>query len=246
MFKSNKTGNLAFSICMKLLRILLLALVAFASAAPLCAQKRQKVQNLPYVDQRRLHYGFLVGVNFSNVNFVHKGNDWFASVPSLSPCFEVGLLGDMALSQHVTLRSTPTLYFMQRDITFRNALSGKETVQDLKSTYMELPVTMKVATRRLVNYRPYIAFGVSAWYDWTHEEETPVVFGRFDASFHVAMGCDFYLPFFKFCPELRFNFGLLDMIDHDRKGLKDPAMMQYTDAIRSARNNSVSLVFYFE
>jgi len=105
---------------------------------------------------------------------------------------------------------------------------------------------MKVATRRLVNYRPYIAFGVSAWYDWTHEEETPVVFGRFDASFHVAMGCDFYLPFFKFCPELRFNFGLLDMIDHDRKGLKDPAMMQYTDAIRSARNNSVSLVFYFE
>lgn len=231
---------------MNSLRVFLLAVVALASAVPLSAQKRPRVQNLPYVDQRRLHYGFLFGINFSDITFVHSGDTWFASVPGVSPCFEVGLIGDMALSPHVSLRSTPSLYFMQRDITFRHALTGQETVQGLKSTYMEIPVTVKVATRRLVNYRPYIAAGLSAWYDWTHEEETPIVFRRFDASFHVALGCDFYLPFFKLCPELRFNFGLLDMIDHDRNGLRDPAMMQYTDALRAARNRSVSLVLYFE
>jgi hypothetical protein len=62
----------------------------------------------------------------------------------------------------------------------------------------------------------------------------------------VALGCDSYLPFFKFCPELRFNLGLVDMLDHKRSGLKDETLMTYTNALSSARNKSISLIFFFE
>ena len=60
------------------------------------------------------------------------------------------------------------------------------------------------------------------------------------------MGCDFYLPFFKLAPELRFNLGLLDMIDHKRKDLKDLTLMPYTEAIMSARNTGLSFILWFE
>lgn len=211
----------------------------------LFAQK-QRLKNIPYIDHRRLHYGFSLGINMTDVNFAHNGTDWYAESPSANPAFCVGLMGDLALTEHLSLRCAPTLYFQSREITFRNVTDQQTVKQTLKTSYIELPFSLKIATRRLNNYRPYILGGVSAYYDMTHENEEPIVFNRFDIGLHIAIGCDTYLPFFKFCPELRFNIGLLDMLDHNRKDLKDPTLMQYTDAIKSARNKGVSLVFYFE
>lgn len=88
--------------------------------------------------------------------------------------------------------------------------------------------------------------GAQIDYDLAHEKEQPILFKHIDLRLHVALGCDGYLPFFKFCPELRFNMGLPDMLDHKRKGLKDATLMPYTDAIGEARNKSISLLFFFE
>ena len=250
------------------LRILMLSVAFLTGAAPLCAQK-QRLQNIPYIDQRRVHYGFMLGLTAVDANFEHApGAEWFAEAPNVDASFCVGLLGDLALTEHLSLRCTPSLYFQTREVTLRHLLAvrpdlavpvpdpetgealppsvPRDVRQSVRSTYMELPITLKVSTRRLNNYRPYMALGVGLWYDWGHEKETPLVFNRWDVGLHVAMGCDGYLPFFKFCPELRFNWGLLDMLDHKRAGLKDPTLMQYTDAITRARNKSVSLIFYFE
>ena len=60
------------------------------------------------------------------------------------------------------------------------------------------------------------------------------------------MGCDIYLPFFKLIPELRFSFGLRDIIVHDRKDLIDASLLKFTKGIDRGRANMVSLAFYFE
>lgn len=124
------------------------------------------------------------------------------------------------MTENLSLRCTPTLHFISRGITFRNQLTAETTKQTLKSCVIKLPISIKVATKRLNNYRPYLLAGFSANYDLAHESETPVVFNRLDFSLHIALGTDTYLPFFKFCPELRFNLGLADMLDHVRNDIK--------------------------
>lgn len=227
-------------------RIFLTFFLAFWACLLLYSQ-RQGVKNIPYIDQRRLHYGFLLGMDCSDVIFEFSGaNDWTAECPSVNPAFCVGLIGDLALTEHINLRCTPSLFFMSREVKFVRAASHENRSQTLKTNYLSLPVSLKVATHRINNYRPYMLLGVQMQYDLAHEKEQPIVFNRIDFGIHAALGCDSYLPFFKFCPELRFNLGVLDMIDHKRRGMKDASLMPFTEAISSGRNKSISLIFHFE
>lgn len=62
-----------------------------------------------------------------------------------------------------------------------------------------------------------------------------------------GLGCDFYLPYFKLIPELKFCFGLTDVIDHERKDLTDdPSKLKITQSIKKATSAMVVLTFYFE
>ena len=214
--------------------------------SPILAQ-RQALKNIPYIDQRRVHYGFLLGLDVADVTFQHSGaNDWVAECTSMNPAFCVGLMGDVALTENLNVRCTPTLHFLSRDVKFRNTTSAEKRTQTLKSNYLSVPFSLKVATHRLNNYRPYMLLGAQMDFDLSQEKEQPIVFQRMDLGLHVALGCDNYLPYFKFCPEVRFNIGLLDMIDHKRKGLKDETLRPYTEAISHAHNKSISLLFFFE
>ena len=232
-------------------RLLLLALIMMPA---LCAMaQKQKVRNLPYYDQRLLHWGFCLGVNTPDITFTHNGSQagegWYAACPNVNPAFFVGLMGDIAITEHLNFRVSPMLYFQERKIAFERSIGdGVREInsQQLKTTYLEIPVSLKVSTRRINNYRPYIVGGLQASWDMTHENETPIVFEHLDFGLHIGLGCDIYLPFFKLSPELRFNLGLKDMIDHERKGLQDQTMRPYTDAILSARNTGMSLILWFE
>lgn len=233
------------------LRLLLLALLSLCSVV--CMAQKQKIKNLPYYDQRLLHWGFCLGIDMPDVTFTHTGSEagegWWAACPQVNPSFIVGLMGDAAITEHLNLRVSPMLYFQERQVTFARTteLMGREEVtQALKTTYLEVPVSLKISTRRINNYRPYLVAGAQLDMDMAHEKETPIVFEHMDFGLHIGLGCDFYLPFFKFAPEVRFRLGLLDMIDHKREGLKDMTMMPFTEAIRSAKNTGLSFILWFE
>lgn len=227
-------------------RSILFIILTLLVCLPLSAQ-RQALKNIPYIDQRRMHYGFILGIDVSDISFEHNGkHNLWAECPSINPAFCVGLMGDLAFTENLNLRCTPMLRFLSRDVKFYEPDNTEMTVQTLKSNYISLPISLKIATHRLNNYRPYLLMGGQIDFDLAHEQEQPIVFKRIDMGLHIAIGCDTYLPFFKFCPELRFNLGMLDMIDHERKGLKNHNMMPYTESISSARNKSISLLFYFE
>ena len=68
-----------------------------------------------------------------------------------------------------------------------------------------------------------------------------------DFMLSVGFGCDLYLPFFKLCPELKFCFGLTDVIKHKRPDLEDdPDRFKYTQSLTKATQQMVVLTFYFE
>ncbi|MDO5570929.1 MAG: porin family protein [Bacteroidales bacterium] len=212
----------------------------------------QRVKNNPYIDQRRIHYGFMIGVQSQDLNISHSGKvqengeKWFAEIPSFSPGFSVGLVGDYAFTESLNLRFTPTLHFGNKTITFIEETSKETVTQDLKSNYIAAPVSIRYSALRLNNYRPYIMTGIAPMFDLSKRKETPITLKKYDLCFEIGIGCDLYLPYFKLIPELKFSLGLLNVIQKDRKDFRDESMIKYTDAIESAKSNMVTLSFYFE
>ncbi|MDE6491108.1 MAG: hypothetical protein K2L49_08135 [Muribaculaceae bacterium] len=63
----------------------------------------------------------------------------------------------------------------------------------------------------------------------------------------MGFGCDCYLRYVKFIPEVKFCFGLSDVINHDRPDLvDDPEKLKFTSSLRRATSKMVVFTFYFE
>ena len=67
-----------------------------------------------------------------------------------------------------------------------------------------------------------------------------------DCYLEVGMGCDVYLPFFKLIPELKFCFGLADILQKDRSDLIDASLHKFTKSVDEARSRMIVLTLYFE
>lgn len=220
-------------------------------AATLTAQTR-KVQNRPYIDQRIWHYGFLVAIHTQDYKMVNSGKVtddgevWFADVPEYSPGFSVGVLGELYLHKYASLRFIPTLAFGDKSVVFREQESGERTTQNIKSTYLSIPVDLKLSAERFNNYRPYVVMGVSPTVDLTVKKARQLLVKPLDCMIELGFGCDIYLPFFKLIPELKFGFGLFDMLKKNRDHLNDLSLMKYTEAVNQIKSRSISLTFYFE
>ena len=230
-----------------LLYILLLLLLPQGTMA-----QERKVQNKPYIDYRRLHYGFFVGVHMQDKEFVNngfvtpEGESWFADVTQYNPGFSVGVLADLRLGEYFSLRTLPTMHFGQNSIVFREQGSGEISRQLVKTTYVALPFHLKYAAERFNNYRPYVMAGVSPMMNLTVKKQKQLLLKKFDFMVEVGFGCDYYLPFFKLIPELRFAFSLLDVLEKERKDLLDANYIKFTQSVDKVASKMVILSFYFE
>lgn len=238
-----------------MLRVASLLLAAVIASPQLCAQVR-KVQNRPYIDMRAWHYGFLFGIHTQDMEFVNNGaitplddgtpESWFADVPAYSPGFNVGVLGEARLTDDIAFRIIPTMYFGDKTVVFMEQNTLTSTRQTVKSTYFSVPLDVKYAAPRFNNYRPYLVAGVSPMLDLTVKKQKELLVSRFDACFEVGVGCDFYLPFFKLIPEVKFCFGLPDILIHDRSDLMDKNLLKYTTSLTSAHSRMIVFTLYFE
>lgn len=219
------------------------------------AQER-KVQNRPYIDMRRWHYGFLFGLHMQDLEFTNNGyihaledgteESWFTDVAAYNPGFSVGVLGELYLTEHLALRFIPTMHFGDKMVYFREQFSGIVEKQNIKSTYLTVPVNVKYAAQRFNNYRPYVVAGVAPMLDLTVKKQKALLTKRFDLALEMGFGCDFYLPFFKLIPELKFCFGLTDLLVKDRSDLIDKNLLKYTQSLDGASSRMVVLTLYFE
>ena len=234
----------------------LLAMVALCGAPQQLAAQTRKVQNRPYIDMRRWHYGFLFGTHMQDLEFVHNGyihtledgtqESWFADVPSYTPGFSVGVLGELRMTEYLSLRIIPTMYFGDKAVTFREQNSGVMEYQAIKSTYLSVPVDVKWSSQRFNNYRPYLVAGVAPMLDLTVKRQRELLVQRADVAVEVGFGCDFYLPFFKLIPELKFCFGLADVLVKNRNDLTDVNQLKYTHSLDRASSRMLVLTLYFE
>ncbi|RRD79781.1 PorT family protein [Alloprevotella sp. OH1205_COT-284] len=231
---------------------LLLSLLLLLIAASLGAQQR-KIQHKPYIDERRWHYGFHIGLHDQSLHLRPNGfivpdgsAQWMSENDRQNFGFSAGILGEWRLHRNFALRLTPGLHFGSKHITFRNQADGRETTQDMKSAYIAVPLELKIAAPRFNNFRPYVVTGLTGMYDLTASKGTLVRTRPFQTYAQIGLGCDFYMPFFKLIPELKFCFGLADVLQRHRPDLTDPSQLVYTRSIDRATPGMVILNLYFE
>ncbi len=230
--------------------ILLMAIFALTLAT--MAQERV-VQNKPFIDERPWHYGFHIGLHDQSLKLINNGfvdpatgAQWMAENDRQNFGFSVGILGDWRITRQLALRVSPGLHFGSKHLGFRNQADGTRRSQDLKTTYVAVPVDLKIAAPRFNNYRPYLVGGFSAMYDMTNAKGEMLRTKALQTFVQIGMGCDFYLPFFKLNPELKFYFGLGDVLLHQRAELTNPEQQIFTQSLSNANSGMVVLTFYFE
>ena len=212
-----------------------------------------KVLNRPYSDMRRWHLGFSVGLNSFDYSFHHngfvteEGQTWFMEQPDISPGFCVTGLFNLRLNDYFSVRVTPGMYFGNRIVRFKDTTNGDEAKQDIKSAYLVLPVDLKFSSQRMRNIRPYMVGGIMPAFDVLKKRSDYLRMKSSDFMVSVGFGCDIYLPYFKLIPELKFCFGLTDVLKHDRPDLvDDPLRLGVSNSVKKATTQMVVLSFYFE
>lgn len=242
--------NIFRNIPIRIISLLLLTTIMLPSAY---AKLNDKIENRPYADQKRWHLGFSIGMSMQDLMFTHNGlatsdgNEWYASVPSWSPGIDVSVLADLRLGQHFNLRFWPGMSFGSKTVEFRSPNVEETLRQDIKSVYVLLPIDLKISGNRYRNSRPYVTVGAMGAFDVGKKRSDYLKFTNSDAYLTVGIGCDFYLPFFKLNPEVKFCFGLTDILQHDRPDLEDdPSTLRITQALTKVKSRMVMITFFFE
>ena len=236
---------------MRMNKRIYLSFLACLLVLPALAQK-EKVKNQPYGDQRLYHFGITVGLNVQDMILTHsgritsEGETWFSEIPDYSLGFNAGLLADLYLNPFMNLRFVPTIHFGDKQFTFKEENTGKMFKTVARSNYLTFPVDVKFSSMRINNYRPYILTGIYAALDLGIQKNEPVLLKLIDYGVQFGVGCDFYLPIVKICPEIRFYFGLTDLMEKDRSDLQDKDLWKYPGAISKGISRMVVLTFNFE
>lgn len=245
----------------------LLSLLAIVLVGVLSAQAQQRrVQYKPYIDLRPLHFGIVVGTHLQDIEFENVGPQVLvdeegnvsehlimADADKWNPGFSVGVLAELRLHENITLRFSPSMHFGAKHLTFINMLdldeegNARKVTQDLKNTYVAFPLNIKFSAPRFNNYRPFISAGISGMINLTGGGEDYVALKRFSSMVEVGLGCDFYLPFFKLIPELKFCYGLGNSLDTNHiNELRDTNKRAYAGSVSSSQSKMIMLSFYFE
>ncbi|MCR4583260.1 MAG: PorT family protein [Prevotella sp.] len=247
-------------------KVILLLLLAISGLLSPAFPQERKAQYKPYIDLRPLHLGILVGMNLQDIELENVGpqtvtlEDGTTAVQTIS-CdadrwnmgFSVGVLADLRLSKHLNLRFSPTMHFGAKHLTFQNLTNldseGRPELvtQQMKNTYISFPIDLKFSAERWNNHRPYLMAGVNPMLNLTGKDQDYIQLKRSDLYLEIGMGCDFYLPFFKLIPELKFCYSLSNALDKGHAAeLQDVNKRMYTNSVSAGHTKMIVLTLYFE
>jgi hypothetical protein len=209
--------------------------------------KEDPILNLENEDKALLNWGYFLGFNQYDFKFEYKNNQDDVLVDK-SLGFNVGLIGEMRLHEFLDLRFEPGLFYSQRTLGFPGFPTQNDAIRVLKSTYINFPLLLKVSTKRLGNWKPFIIGGPYASINLGSNEKSldDNSSGTFRMKqkvygYELGFGIDFYTEYFKFAPSIRGVFALSDEIVPDNS-----PNSPWTGNIEALRTRGIFVNFTFE
>ena len=204
-------------------------------------------------DNKLLRWGYFLGFNSYDYNFDYKEDLRDVYVKKI-PGFSVGLIGNLRINSFIDLRIEPGLLITTRELYYSQtyftgtSFKSSDLIREVKSTYVHLPLLIKISTKRVNNFRPFIVGGFSTALNLSSNQDNPEdnSNGQFRTKknslfYELGFGVDLYLYNFKFTPSIRGLFGIGDELVRD----KDPNS-PWTSNIASMKTRGVFINFTFQ
>ena len=217
------------------------------------SQKRRNVDNLPTFDDPKIHYGFYLGINQNDFKVNYRPSNFPSTMVEIKPTlgFNVGLIADFRVHKNVNLRFEPGLISNSKTIYFNNSptlSTERDSIREIGSTYLHLPLVLKLSSDRWNNVRPYVLAGISYDHNFSSNQENSDdnFSGEFrmktsNFMYELGVGVDIYLSFFKFSPSIRGVFAMnRELIDDNNSN------SPWTSPINIFSTRGVFLNFSFE
>lgn len=188
-----------------------------------------KTENLITYDDEKIHYGFAIGGHGSKYVFKYNRDftrengvlDSLHSIVNRSlGGFKVGFVVNFHLYQYLDFRILPTFGLYENELKYR-FIDGSSQTLFKDATYFELPLVLKYKSVRRRNTAMYLVAGINpsleaaAKGDEVADVET-LETKNWNLAFETGIGFDIYFPLFKFSPELRYSWGLRNMIREEK------------------------------
>lgn len=227
-------------------------IVAHTSSAQLFT--KEKVKNNETMDKQTLSWGYYFGVNNLDYKFDYNDNKGDIETQKTTG-FNVGLVGDLRINDYINLRLEPGLVIASRNLMYSESffndfdeeLRDSDLLREVKSTYVYVPLLLRLSTKRHNNFKPFITVGVATSINLSSNEKNPDdnSNGEFRTTqntlfYDLGFGIDFYLFWFKFTPSIRGVFAINDELIRDN----DPNS-PWTGNITSMKTRGLFINFTF-
>lgn len=236
-------------------KLIVIIFICFSSAS--FAQgmfSKNPYKNQQTFDQQKIHWGYFLGFNTYNfkINYTERYENLHDSQEIqvlTSGGFNVGLVGNLRLSEYLDLRFEPGLYYAKRELYYPHLAGSKMTshTRAVNSTYIQFPLLLKFSALRTGNIRPYLLAGLSQSLNLSSNQDSKDdnYAGRFrmkkwTSNYELGLGLDLYFEHFKFSPSIRGVFGLQDELVRDRN-----TQSPWTGNIESMKTRGVFVNFTF-
>ncbi len=190
-------------------------------------------RNLIGYDDRLLTYGFTLGMHTSTLRikfseeFTSSRFDSVANIVSPNGFgFSIGFLANLRAAQYLDIRLMPKVGFYQYSVDLQD--TNPETPDQnyfADFTTIDLPLMLKFKSQRRKNFRMFYVGGATPTIDVTgkkqrqeNAEEGLRLTGN-NLSLEVGFGADIYFPLFKFSPEIRYSYGLVDVLENNQNNV---------------------------
>ncbi|WP_396163387.1 porin family protein [Flavobacterium sp.] len=172
-------------------------------------------------NKQRVHWGYFLGFNSLDFKFDYLTVAEDIQVESTTG-FNVGLVGNLRLTEYFDLRFEPGLYITQRNLTYPAISDANDRLREVKSTYIFFPLLLKYSALRAGNVRPYLVGGVSSALNLgsNYNIQDDNYNDRFRMNqwtnfYELGFGVDIYLEYFVFSPSIRGVFSRNDELIRD-------------------------------
>jgi hypothetical protein len=206
-------------------------------------------RNNPNYDDKKLTYGFLIGLHTSTYQI--KYSDTFVSpsldnvhsvIPEWRPGFSLGFIVNYRLTEFLDLRLTPEVAFYEHKLRY-NYIDGTSLDHLVETTMVEFPFLLKYKSMRRGNVRMYMIGGFKPGIEASGKKEVEnstkgIEVKNVNLNLEAGLGFDLYFPLFKFSPELRFSRGMMDVLDNTQNAFGQP--------MRRINTNTITVYLLFQ
>lgn len=133
--------------------------------------------------------------------------------------FSAGLMGRYRINDYLDLWLTPGIHFTERSLIFENHRSAetKESIEKIKSTYLDLPLSVNFHGERWFNTRPFIQLGLGYGANLQSNQKSEDDIFKLkthNINWQAEAGINIYFRRFKFTPSVKGIFFLNNELEH--------------------------------